>query len=94
MLEDAKSGDGSGHRLVSWRRRPAVVVVGRAPPYKATRPRSTEDAPPCIAGIDPGVLAWLLSRFPVAPLPTMLEPLEAGELSRYRDQLAERLKEA
>ncbi len=44
------------------------------------------------AGIDPGVLAWLLSEFPVDPLPMMLEPLEPGELRQYRDELAERLR--
>ena len=44
------------------------------------------------AGIDPGVLAWLLSQFPVEPLPSMLEPLYPEELRRYRDELAERLR--
>ena len=44
------------------------------------------------AGIDPGVLAWLLSQFPVAPLPKMLLPLESEELRLFRDDLAERLK--
>ena len=44
------------------------------------------------AGIDPGVLAWLLSEFPVAPLPKMLLPLESEELGRFRDELAERMR--
>jgi hypothetical protein len=44
------------------------------------------------AGIDPGVLAWLLSRFPTEPLPTMLSPLSPEELGRFRDDLAERLR--
>ena len=45
------------------------------------------------AGIDPGVLAWLLSRFPTEPLPQMLEPLTAEQLQRFRDELAERLRQ-
>jgi hypothetical protein len=44
------------------------------------------------AGIDPGVLAWLLHRFPVEPLPEMLEPLDANDLRIYRDDLAERMR--
>ncbi len=44
------------------------------------------------AGTDPAILAWLLSQFPVEPLPRMLEPLTAGELRRFRDELAERLR--
>jgi len=42
--------------------------------------------------IDPGVLAWLLAQFPVEPLPRMLEPLPPGELTVFRDALAERLR--
>jgi len=42
--------------------------------------------------IDPGVLGWLLSQFPVEPLPQMLEPLPPGELKVFRDALAERLR--
>ena len=34
------------------------------------------------AGIDPGVLAWLLGQFPLAPLPTMLTALTLAELRR------------
>ncbi len=45
------------------------------------------------AGIDPGVLAWLLRDFPVEPLPTMLEPLTVAELRDYRDRLAQRFRE-
>lgn len=44
------------------------------------------------AGVDPGVLAWLLRDFPTAPEPVMLSPLTTGELGRYRDALAERLR--
>jgi hypothetical protein len=44
------------------------------------------------AGIDPGTLAWLLSQFPVRPLPEMLVPLEEQELLRFRDDLRDRLK--
>lgn len=44
------------------------------------------------AGIDPGVLAWLLAQFPTRPLPAMLEPLTSEELERFRDALAERLR--
>lgn len=46
------------------------------------------------AGIDPGVLAWLLGEFPVEPLPTMLEPLTSDELRAFRDDLRERLRRA
>ena len=44
------------------------------------------------AGIDPGVLAWLLRDFPTSPLPRMLVPLTIAEVVRYRDELAERLR--
>jgi hypothetical protein len=44
------------------------------------------------AGIDPGVLAWLLRSFPVEPLPNMLVPLSVEELKTYRDDLALRFK--
>ncbi|HSF14740.1 MAG TPA: nucleotidyl transferase AbiEii/AbiGii toxin family protein [Vicinamibacteria bacterium] len=44
------------------------------------------------ARIDPGILAWLLARFPVEPLPKMLEPLTVNELREFRDDLAKRLK--
>ena len=44
------------------------------------------------AGVDPGVLAWLLRDFPTAPEPLMLTPLAENELERYRDALAERLR--
>jgi hypothetical protein len=44
------------------------------------------------AGVDPGVLAWLLGQFPVAPLPLMLAPLDEDELRRFRDDLRERLR--
>ena len=44
------------------------------------------------AGIDPGILAWLLSQFPTAPLPGMLEPLTSEELETFRRELAERMR--
>ena len=44
------------------------------------------------AGIDPGVLAWLLAQFPTRPLPAMLEPLTSDQLERFRDALAERFR--
>jgi hypothetical protein len=44
------------------------------------------------AGIDPGVLAWLMRDFPVSPLPIMLVPLSSDELRAYRDELAERFR--
>lgn len=44
------------------------------------------------AGIDPGVLTWLLARFPLEPLPDMLEELSVSELESFRDSLAHRLR--
>ena len=44
------------------------------------------------AGVDPGVLAWLLSDFPTEPLPRMLLPLSPEKLRAFRDELAERLR--
>jgi hypothetical protein len=44
------------------------------------------------AGIDPGVLAWLLGQFPVEPLPVMLVPLEVRDLVAFRDDLRERFR--
>jgi hypothetical protein len=44
------------------------------------------------AGIDPGVLAWVLSEFPVEPLPEMLTPLSKEQLRGFRDELAARLR--
>ena len=44
------------------------------------------------AGIDPGVIAWLLGQFPVEPLPVMLVPLDAGQLRTFRDDLRERFR--
>jgi hypothetical protein len=44
------------------------------------------------SGIDPGVLAWLVARFPTRPLPRMLKPLTADELERFRDALAAALR--
>jgi hypothetical protein len=46
------------------------------------------------AGIDPGILAWLLRDFPTSPLPQMLVPLSPGEVVRFRDELAERFRRA
>lgn len=44
------------------------------------------------AGIDPGVLGWLLGQFPCEPLPTMLVPLTPDELRAFRDELRERIR--
>ncbi len=44
------------------------------------------------AGIDPGIVAWLLSEFPTRPLPQMLESLSSKELEEFRDRLAIRFK--
>jgi len=44
------------------------------------------------AGIDPGVIAWLLGQFPVDPLPVMLIPLDIAELRAFRDDLRERFR--
>jgi hypothetical protein len=44
------------------------------------------------AGIDPGVLSWLLNQFPTSPLPMMVSALSVEELREYRDQLAERFR--
>lgn len=44
------------------------------------------------AGVDPGVIAWLLGQFPVEPLPTMLSPLESEQLRLFRDDLRERFR--
>ncbi|MBN2574488.1 MAG: nucleotidyl transferase AbiEii/AbiGii toxin family protein [Deltaproteobacteria bacterium] len=44
------------------------------------------------AGIDPGILAWLLGDLPCAPLPSMLVPLTVGELRQFRDDLRERFR--
>ncbi len=42
------------------------------------------------AGVDPGVIAWLLGQFPVEPLPAMLVPLNSKDLRAFRDDLRER----
>ena len=44
------------------------------------------------AGIDVGVLAWLLNDFPLAPLPMMLVPFSSRELADYRSELRDRFK--
>ena len=44
------------------------------------------------AGIDPGIIAWLLGQFPVEPLPVMLMPLDIAELRAFRDDLRERFR--
>jgi hypothetical protein len=44
------------------------------------------------AGIDPGIIAWLLGQFPVEPLPVMLIPLDVAELRAFRDDLRERFR--
>lgn len=57
--------------------------------------RVEEDLPLALrkdGGIDPGVLAWLLGQFPVAPLPMMLSPLNRDELAAFREELRERFR--
>jgi predicted nucleotidyltransferase component of viral defense system len=44
------------------------------------------------AGIDPGILGWLLRDFPTSPLPRMLVPLTEDDVKRFRDELAERFR--
>jgi hypothetical protein len=44
------------------------------------------------AGIDPGVLAWLLGQFPTTPLPVMLVPLDEPEVDAFRRELRERFR--
>ena len=44
------------------------------------------------AGIDPGIIAWLLGQFPVEPLPVMLVPLDIAELRAFREDLRERFR--
>ncbi len=44
------------------------------------------------AGMDPAVLAWLLTSFPLRPMPMMLEELDEQTLQSYRDDLASRLR--
>ena len=38
------------------------------------------------------MLAWLLSSFPLRPMPQMLAELDEDTLRAFRDDLAERLK--
>ena len=45
-------------------------------------------------GIDPGVIAWLLGQFPLAPLPVMLVPLTRDELAAFQASLRERFRRA
>ncbi len=44
------------------------------------------------AGIDPGILAMLLERFPIHPLPKMLVPFGETDLRAFRDTLRERFR--
>jgi hypothetical protein len=44
------------------------------------------------AGIDPGILAWLLEQFPVEPLPIMLTALDVDELRAFRRELSSRFR--
>jgi hypothetical protein len=46
------------------------------------------------AGIDPGVLAWLLGQFPIEPMPELLQPLSSSELMSFRNDLRDRFKRA
>lgn len=57
--------------------------------------RPEDDLEPALqkdGGMDPGILAHLLTAFPVAPLPQMLLDLTSDELAQYRDSLAERFR--
>lgn len=51
-----------------------------------------DDAAKKDAGIDPGILSYLLTQFPTAPLPAMLERLDEGSLLSFRDELSERFR--
>lgn len=66
-----------------------LLFLDRAghPPERDVRLALRKDA-----GIDPGVLAWLLGEFPVEPLPIMLVPLDARQLRDFRDDLRERFR--
>jgi hypothetical protein len=44
------------------------------------------------AGLDPGVIAWLLGQFPLEPLPIMLVPLDSKDLRAFRDDLSRRFR--
>lgn len=44
------------------------------------------------AGVDPGVIAWLLGQFPTEPLPIMLLSLRVADLRAFRDDLRERFR--
>lgn len=44
------------------------------------------------AGIDPGILSYLLREFPTSPLPMMLEPLDQATLLSFRNDLSERFR--
>lgn len=44
------------------------------------------------AGLDPGILAWMLNEFPTEPLPMMLVPLQPAEVIAYRNDLRDRFK--
>jgi hypothetical protein len=59
------------------------------PPELDIAPAARKDA-----GVDPGLLAHLLSNFPVEPLPVMIQPITAEELRAFRDDLAERFRKA
>lgn len=46
------------------------------------------------AGVDPGILSYLLKEFPTAPLPIMLREFDEGTLLSFRDELSERFRVA
>lgn len=46
------------------------------------------------AGVDPGILSYLLKEFPTAPLPIMIQELDESTLSSFRDELSERFRVA
>ena len=46
------------------------------------------------AGVDPGILSFLLKDFPVAPMPVMLQPLDENVLVAFRRDLSARFRDA
>ena len=53
---------------------------------------SLEDALSKDAGIDPGILSFLLQGFPTHPMPVMLRSLDEAQLRSFKVQLADRFR--
>jgi hypothetical protein len=66
-----------------------LLFLDRAghPPERDLEIASRKDA-----GIDPGVLSWLLGQFPLQPMPRMLTDLTEDQLASFRAELRERLR--